>query len=164
MKIILTDEVRGLGHRGDVVEVKNGYARNFLVPQGLAYLATAANQRRLEEEKKRYDEKMLRGKSVAEEVARKIEGTRIVLHKKAGEGDVLYGSVTAAEIADLLAQQGVEIDRRKVELEEPIKRLGEHSVHVRLHRDVSAVLIVEVQGTEAAAPAAKAVPAASPAE
>ena len=151
MKIILTDEVRGLGRRGDVVEVKNGYARNFLLPQRLAYLATPANTRRLEEEKKSYDEKMLREKSVAEEVSGKIEGTRLVLHKKAGEGDVLYGSVTSAEIADLLSQKGVTVDRRKIELEEPIKRLGEHQVHVKLHRDVSVIITVEVQPLEVAA-------------
>jgi large subunit ribosomal protein L9 len=151
MKIILTDEVRGLGRRGDVVEVKNGYARNYLLPQRLAYLATPANTRRLDEEKKSYDDKMLREKSVAEEVSTKIEGTRIVLHKKAGEGDVLYGSVTSAEIADLLSQKGVTVDRRKIELEEPIKRLGEHQVHVKLHRDVSVIITVEVQPLEVAA-------------
>lgn len=151
MKIILTDEVRGLGHRGDVVEVKNGYARNYLLPQRLAYLATDANMRRLEEEKKRYDEKMLREQSVASEVARKIEGLRLVLHKKAGEGDVLYGSVTSGEIADLLAERGVSVDRRKIELEEPIKRIGEHQVHVKLHRDVAVVITLEVQPLEVAA-------------
>jgi large subunit ribosomal protein L9 len=160
MKVILTDEVRGLGHRGSVVEVKNGYARNYLLPQGLAFLATPANTRRLEEEKKGYDEKVLREKSVAEDVARKIEGLRLTLTKKAGEGDVLYGSVTSAEIADLLAEKGIELDRRKIELEEPIKRLGEHNVHVKLHRDVAASLVIEVQGFAAAAAPAPA-PAAS---
>lgn len=151
MKIILTDEVRGLGRRGDVVEVKNGYARNFLLPQRLAYLATAANTRRLEEEKKQYDDKTMRERSVAEEVGRKIEGTRLVLQKKAGEGDVLYGSVTSAEIAALLTEKGVSVDRRKIELEEPIKRVGEHQIHVKLHRDVSVVITVEVQPLEVAA-------------
>lgn len=150
MKIILTDEVRGLGHRGDQVEVKNGYARNFLLPQGLAFLATQANKRRLEEEKKSYDEKVLREKAVSEEVARKMEGMRLTLVKKAGEGNVLYGSVTTADIADALAEKGIQVDRRRVELEEPIKRLGEHQVHVKLHRDVSVPVIIDVQGLQPA--------------
>jgi large subunit ribosomal protein L9 len=151
MKIILTDEVRGLGHRGDLVDVKNGYARNFLLPQGLAFLATEANKRRLEEEKKSYDEKVLREKAVSEDVARKMDGMRLTIVKKAGEGDVLYGSVTASEIADALSEKGVQVDRRRVELEEPIKRLGEHQVHVKLHRDVTVAITIEVQGTQPAA-------------
>ena len=145
MKIILADDVRGLGHRGETVAVKSGYARNFLFPQGLAWEATPANARRLTEEKKKYDEKTLREKTVAQQVSEKIEGLRISVTKKAGEGDVLYGSVTSSEIADALAAKGIEVDRRRVELAEPIKRLGEHTVHVRLHRDVLATLVVDVQ-------------------
>lgn len=145
MKIILADDVGGLGHRGDTVTVKPGYARNFLFPHGLAWEATTANTRRLTEEKKKYDEKTLREKSVAEEVSRKVQGIRLVVTKKAGEGDVLYGSVTSSEIADALAERGIEVDRRRVELAEPIKRLGEHTVHVRFHRDVVAEVTVEVQ-------------------
>ncbi|HZI67365.1 MAG TPA: 50S ribosomal protein L9 [Thermoanaerobaculia bacterium] len=152
MKIILADDVGGLGHRGDTVSVKPGYARNFLFPQGLAWEATTANTRRLTEEKKKYDEKTLREKAVAEEVSRNVQGLRLVVTKKAGEGDVLYGSVTPSEIADALAAQGIQVDRRRVELAEPIKRLGEHTVHVRFHRDVVAEVIVEVQ--PAAAPTA----------
>jgi large subunit ribosomal protein L9 len=154
MKIILTDEVRGLGRRGDVVEVKNGYARNFLLPQGLAFLANPANVRRLDEEKKRYDEKILREKGVAEKVAEQMTGLRLTLVKKAGEGDVLYGSVTASEIADRLADKGIAVDRRRIELEEPIKRLGEHQVHVRLHRDVTVPITIEVQGAPTVSAAA----------
>jgi len=145
MKVILADDVRGLGHRGDTVAVKPGYARNFLFPQGLAWEATPANARRLTEEKKKYDDRNLREKAVAEEASRKIEGLRITITKKAGEGDVLYGSVTPTDIADALGERGVEVDRRRIEVAEPIKRLGEHTVHVRLHRDVVAELIVEVQ-------------------
>jgi large subunit ribosomal protein L9 len=154
MKIILTDEVRGLGTRGDVVEVKNGYARNFLLPQGLAFLANAANTRRLAEEKKRYDERVMKEKTVAEKVAGQMTGLRLTLVKKAGEGDVLYGSVTSAEIADLLSEKGIEVDRRRIALEEPIKRLGEHQVHVKLHRDVTVPVTIDVQGTSTAAPSA----------
>ena len=145
MKIILADDVHGLGHRGDTVTVKPGYARNFLFPQGFAYEATGANLRRLSEEKKKYDERLLGEKVVAEEVARKVNGLTVSITKKAGEGDQLYGSVTASEIADALAARGITLDRRRVELEEPIKRLGSHKVHVRLHRDVAAELTVEVQ-------------------
>jgi large subunit ribosomal protein L9 len=145
MKVILADDVRGLGHRGETVTVKPGYARNFLFPQNFAYEATTANVRKLGEEKKKYDEKMLTEKAGAENVAKQIEGLTVVVTKKAGEGDVLYGSVTPAEIADALAGKGIQVDRRRIELAEPIKRLGEHRVHVRLHRDVATELIVLVQ-------------------
>ena len=145
MKVILADDVRGVGHRGDTVTVKPGFARNYLFPQGLAWEATTANMRRLSEEKKKYDAKTLHEKGLAEEVARKVEGLKLVISKKAGEGDVLYGSVTPSDIADALAERGIEVDRRRVEVSEPIKRLGEHTVHVRFHRDVVAELIVDVQ-------------------
>jgi large subunit ribosomal protein L9 len=151
MKVILADDVRGLGHRGDTVSVKPGYARNFLFPQGVAYEATTANVRRLGEEKKKYDEKTLKEKGVAEVVASKVEGLTVVIAKKAGEEGHLYGSVTASEIADALANKGIEVDRRRVELAEPIRRLGSHTVHVRLHRDVAATLTVEVQAAGAPA-------------
>src|SRR6185436_18625466 len=147
MKIILADDVRGLGHRGETVTVKPGYARNFLFPQGVAYEATTANVQKLSEQKKKYDEKTLREKGVASEVASKVEGLTIVIVKKAGDEGHLYGSVTASEIADALAAKGIEVDRRRVELAEPIRRLGTHTVHVRLHRDVAATLNVEVQAT-----------------
>ena len=145
MKVILADDVRGLGHRGDTVTVKDGFARNYLFPQGFAYEASVANTRRLTEEKRKYDEKTLKEKDVAEQVASKVAGLSIVLHKKAGEEDVLYGSVTPSDIADALAQKGIEVDRRKIELAEPIKRLGHHVVHVRFHRDVISELTIDVQ-------------------
>ncbi|HEX5134548.1 MAG TPA: 50S ribosomal protein L9, partial [Thermoanaerobaculia bacterium] len=145
MKVILADDVRGLGHRGETVTVKPGFARNYLFPQGLAWESTTANMRRLSEEKKKYDEKSLHEKTAAEEVAKRVAGLTVTVSKKAGEGDVLYGSVTPADIADALATRGVEVDRRRIELAEPIKRLGEHTVHVRLHREVVAELTVDVQ-------------------
>jgi len=150
MKVILADDVRGLGHRGDTVTVKPGYARNYLFPQNLAYEANDANVRRLAEEKKKYDEKMLHDQRVAQEVARKVDGLTLVIQKKAGEEGVLYGSVTPSEIADALVARGIEVDRRRIELAEPIKRLGQHTVHVRLHRDVTTELIVDVQPVVAA--------------
>jgi large subunit ribosomal protein L9 len=145
MKVILADDIRGLGRRGDTVTVKPGYARNYLFPNRVAYEATDANVRRLGEEKKKYDERMLGETKVAQEVARQMDGLTVVLTKKAGEEGVLYGSVTASEIADALAQKGIQVDRRRVEVAEPIKRLGEHKVHVRLHRDVVTELIVQVE-------------------
>jgi len=145
MKVILADDVRGLGHRGDTVTVKPGYARNFLFPQGMAYEATDANMVRLKEEKKKYDEKMSYQKTAAEGVAKQMDGLTVAVTKKAGDEGVLYGSVTPSEIADALAARGIDVDRRRIELAEPIKRLGQHTVHIRLHRDVTTVLTVDVQ-------------------
>jgi large subunit ribosomal protein L9 len=145
MKVILADDVRGLGHRGETVTVKPGYARNFLFPQGVAWEATEANVRRLSEEKKKYDEKMLREKTVASEAAAKVEGLTVTIVKKAGDEGHLYGSVTASDIADALAAKSIEVDRRRIELAEPIRSIGSHTVHVRLHKDVVATLTVEVQ-------------------
>jgi large subunit ribosomal protein L9 len=145
MKVILADDVRGLGHRGDTVTVKPGFARNYLFPNGFAYEATAANLRRLTDEKKKYDVRTNQERTVAEEIARRMDGLSVVILKKAGEGDVLYGSVTPSEIADALAARGIEVDRRRIDVAEPIKRLGEHIVHVRLHREVVALLKVDVQ-------------------
>ena len=103
MKVILADDIRGLGRRGDTVTVKPGYARNYLFPNKVAYEATDANVRRLGEEKKKYDERMMGETKVAQDVARQMDGLTVVLTKKAGEEGVLYGSVTASEIADALA-------------------------------------------------------------
>ena len=145
MKVILADDVRGLGHRGDTVTVKPGYARNFLLPQGVAYEANDANLRRLTEDKKKYDQKMSHQKMAAEETAKKMEGLTVSLTKKAGDEGVLYGSVTATDIADALTSRGIDVDRRRIEVAEPIKRVGQHTVHIRLHRDVTTVLTVDVQ-------------------
>jgi large subunit ribosomal protein L9 len=144
VKVILTDEVRGLGNRGEVVSVAAGYARNFLLPKELAYPATPGNMKRLEQERKRYDVSQAKEKEQAATVAKAFDGLVISVRKKAGEHDALYGSVTASELAEALAAKGIKIDRRRIELEEPIKRLGKHVVHVRLHREVIAELHVEV--------------------
>jgi large subunit ribosomal protein L9 len=149
MKVVLTDDVKGLGHRGDVVTVAEGYGRNFLLPKALAYPATAGNVKRLEQEKKGYDARIAHEKEDAEKVARSIEGIKIVLHKKAGENNALYGSVTSGDLAEALLAKGVTVDKRRIDLEEPIKRLGEHTVHVKLHREVTVGLTVEVQPTAA---------------
>jgi large subunit ribosomal protein L9 len=145
MKVILTDDVKGLGNRGDIVNVAAGYARNFLLPKELAYHATDGNVKRLETEKKRWDTRQATEKEQAGSIAKSMEGITLVLKKKAGEHDALYGSVTASELADALAAKGVTVDKRRIELEEPIKRLGTHTVHVKLHRDVTVPVTVEVQ-------------------
>ncbi len=144
-KVILTEEVRGLGNRGEVVSVSAGYARNFLLPKEMALPATAGNMKRLEQQKKRYDARMAKEKEQAAQVAGSMEGVVLVLKKKAGEHDALYGSVTAAELAEALAEKGITVDKRRIELEEPIKRLGTHTVHVKIHREVVATVTVEVQ-------------------
>lgn len=144
VKVILTDEVRGLGNRGEVVSVAAGYARNFLLPKELAYLATPGNVKRLEQEKKRYDVSQAKEKDQAATVAKAFDGLTVTVRKKAGEHDAIYGSVTASELAEALAAKGITVDRRRIDLEEPIKRLGTHTVHVRLHREVVATLNVEV--------------------
>ena len=144
-KVILTEEVRGLGNRGEVVSVAAGYARNFLLPKEMALPATAGNMKRLEQQKKRYDARMAKEKEQAAQVAGSMEGVVLVLKKKAGEHDALYGSVTAAELAEALAEKGITVDKRRIELEEPIKRLGTHTVHVKIHREVVATVTVEVQ-------------------
>ena len=144
VKVILTDEVRGLGNRGEVVSVAAGYARNFLLPKELAYPATPGNMKRLEQERKRYDVAQAKEKDQASTVAKAFDGLTVTVRKKAGEQGALYGSVTAADLAEALVAKGITIDRRRIELEEPIKRLGTHVVHVRLHREVIATLNVEV--------------------
>jgi large subunit ribosomal protein L9 len=144
MKLVLTDDVKGLGHRGDVVNVAEGYGRNFLLPKALAFPATAGNVKRLEQEKKRYDTRIEHEKDEAAAVAKSIEGAKIVLRKKSGENDSLYGSVTSSEVADALEAKGITVDKRKIDLEEPIKKLGTHVVHVKLHRDVTVALTLEV--------------------
>jgi large subunit ribosomal protein L9 len=144
VKVILTDEVRGLGNRGEVVSVAAGYARNFLLPKELAYLATPGNVKRLEQEKKRYDVSQAKEKDQAATVAKAFDGLTVTIRKKAGDHDAIYGSVTASELAAALAAKGITVDRRRIDLEEPIKRLGTHTVHVRLHREVVAALKVEV--------------------
>jgi len=144
MKVILIDEIRGLGGRGDVVQVKDGYARNYLFPKNLAREATPGNLKAIEQERKKWALLGLQEKEVAQRAAEKVEGAKITIHKRIGETGTLFGSVTSAEIADALLAQGIEVDRRRIELGHPIKSAGTHAVDVRLHRDVSAHIQVDV--------------------
>ena len=144
MKVILIDEIRGLGTRGDVVNVKDGYARNYLLPKNLAREATPGNLKAVEQERKKWALLSQKEKETASKAAEVVKGTKVVVQKRVGENGQLFGSVTANEIADALMAKGLEVDKRRIELAHPIKSLGTHDVEVRLHRDVSAQIQVEV--------------------
>jgi large subunit ribosomal protein L9 len=140
MELILRDDVEKLGRRGEVVKVADGYARNFLLPRGLGMPVNAANKAMIDKERKGHEARLAKEKAEFESLAARIGGLRFVAPRKVGESDVLYGSVTAADIAEFLGGKGIEIDKRKVLLEEPVKHLGEHEVRIRLHPEVQAVL------------------------
>ncbi|RJQ48248.1 MAG: 50S ribosomal protein L9 [Nitrospiraceae bacterium] len=145
MKVILKDDVKGLGIMGSVVNVANGYGRNYLIPRNLAIEANPKNIRQLEHEKNiilARSKKIIRS---AEDLAKKISGITLSIEAQSGEEDKLFGSVTSMDIAEALIAQGVEVDKRKIVLEEPIKRLGTYTVTVKLHHDVSANVTVEVK-------------------
>ena len=144
MKVILTEEIRGLGTRGDVVTVKDGYARNFLLPKNLAREASTGNLKQIEHERRKWSLLAQQEKDAAQKAADKVKGVKITIEKRVGEHGHLFGSVTANEIADALMEKGIEVDKRRIELEQPIKNLGVHDVDVRLHRDVTAQIKVEV--------------------
>jgi large subunit ribosomal protein L9 len=148
MELILRDDVEKVGRRGDIVKVKDGYARNFLLPRGLGMPVTAANKAMIEKERKAHEARLAKEKAEFESLAARIGGLRFVAPRKVGESDVLYGSVTSGDIAEFLRGKGIEIDKRKVLLEEPIKRLGEHEVKVKLHPEVlaSVRLLVTKEG------------------
>lgn len=150
MKVILKAAMSNLGEAGDVVDVKAGYARNYLIPQGLAYLASAGNIRRLEEERKLGEERSRREFLEARRRAAQLEGTTVVFQARAGEEGKLFGSVTNGDIADRLKEKGLdfELDRRWIQLEEPIKTVGEYEVGVRLHADVTVPVQVRVERSE----------------
>jgi large subunit ribosomal protein L9 len=146
MKVILTEEIRGLGTRGDVVSVKDGYARNYLFPKNLAREATAGNLKQIEHERRKWALLAQQEKDAAQKAADAVKGIKVVVQKRVGEHGQLFGSVTANEIADALEAKGVKnVDKRRIELAHPIKTLGVHDVEVRLHKDVSAQIQVEVQ-------------------
>lgn len=144
MEVILREDVKSLGKAGELVKVKPGYARNFLLPKGLAYEATEGNRKRIQAESKAREARMAEERSAAELIASKLNAVSLTLSRKAGEGDRLFGSITAQDIADALSAQGHAIDKRKIDLEHPIKTVGQHAVPVRLHHDVHAELRLTV--------------------
>ena len=135
MKLILREDVENLGKGGELVEVKAGYGRNFLLPRGLAVPASTRNVRELEHEKAMATAKAAKLKASAEAVAKRLSDTPITLRRKVGEQDKLYGSVTAMDVAEALAARGVQLDRRSIELAEPIKTVGTFEVAVKLHSE-----------------------------
>ena len=145
MKIVLRDDVENLGHKGDVVDVADGYARNYLVPRGLAMKATKGVVAQAEAMRRNRAAKEARDVEAAQTAAAQLEGARIEIPARAGEGGKLFGSVTATDVADAIqAQRGIEVDRRRVGLDEPVKELSEVDVTVKLHTDVEATVTVVV--------------------
>ena len=144
MEVILRDHVETSGKRGEVVKVADGYARNFLLPRKLALPATDANKKWIARERKIAEAREGEERGAAEAIATRLVALDLHVRRKVGENDQLYGSVTNADIAELLAEKGFEIDRRKILLPDPIRTLGEHHVPVKLHRDVTAQLKVTV--------------------
>ena len=144
MEVILKEDVDNLGHRGDVVKVAQGYGRNFLLPRKLAIEATAGNKSVIEQMKVSSVRRSAKEKGDAELLLQQLEQGTLEFARKTGDGDHLFGSVTGADIAQALEAQGFQIDRRKVHLEEPLKSLGEFLVPVRLHREVTAHVKVNV--------------------
>lgn len=144
MKIILNDFVENLGERGAVVEVKPGYARNYLLPRGLAYVYSEGNLRRFEQEQKRWEELELKRQSAAQAALADVDGTELLFERRAGETDTLFGSVTSQDVARRLADKGLTVDKRRVQLQDPIKTLGSFDVPVQLHREIVATVKVHV--------------------
>ena len=144
MEVILREHVDNLGHRGEIVKVADGYARNYLLPRKLALLATEGNKKQIERERVKFDAREAEDQKVAQAMAERMATVEVVIARKVGETDVLYGSVTSADIASALAEQGFDIDRRKLQLHEPFKKLGQFDVPVKLHRDVLAHIKLRV--------------------
>ena len=136
MEVILRQAVDNLGHPGDVVKVSNGYARNYLLPRGIAFLATEGNKKRISQEKARLEAAEAERRGAAEEIARRLEEVSITFAARVGEEGKLFGSVTAGDLAEQLAAQGFHIEKRQIDLLEPIRSLGVYRVGVRLHADV----------------------------
>ena len=144
IEVILKEHVEHLGRRGEIVKVANGYARNFLFPRKLALAVTAENKRQIESERAKAEAREAEDVQIAQALATRLEAIEIAISRRVGEHDTLYGSVTSADIAEALAARELGVDRRKIQLAEPLKTLGDHVVPVRLHRDVTADVKVKV--------------------
>ena len=153
MEVILKEDVANLGHRGDVVKVADGYGRNFLLPRKLAMQATEANKNVIEQMKAAAARRSATEKAQAQELVAKLETVALSFTRKSGDNGQLFGSVTSADIASDLATKGFDVDRRKIQLSEPLKSLGEYTVAIKLHREVTAHIKVQVlaDATEAVA-------------
>ena len=144
MRVILLKDQRHLGRRGEEVEVKDGFGRNYLVPQGIALVATEGNRTYFEQQREKIEAEHVKERDQALSIAEKLANLRLEIVKKAGEGGTLYGSVTATEIAEELAAKDVHLDRRRIDLEGGIKSIGDHEVRIHLHSEVVAPIMVTV--------------------
>jgi large subunit ribosomal protein L9 len=144
MEVILREHVDNLGRRGEVVKVADGYARNYLLPRKLALLATEGNKQQIERERAKFEAKEAEEQKVAGAVAERLASVEIEIARKVGETEALYGSVTSSDVAEALSAKGFDVDRRKLQLQEPIKKLGEYVIPVKLHRDVTTSIKVRV--------------------
>ena len=148
MEVILREYVDNLGQRGDIVKVSDGYGRNYLLPRKLALPVTEGNKRHIERERHIVEAREAEKKSQAEAIASKLAVLEVVLVRRVGDTEQLYGSVTTADIADVLKDKGFEIDKRKLVLPEPLKTLGEHTIRLRLHQEVDVSLKVQINKEE----------------
>jgi large subunit ribosomal protein L9 len=145
MKVLLKQDVAKIGKKGELLEVKEGYARNFLIPNGLAVEASGGALKQLEEEKKAQDRRKLKEKEEAQALAEKIGNVSLVLRHKAGDEGRLFGSITSSEIAEGLKQKGFEVDKKKIVLDDPIRLVGDYTVKLKMHPEVSATINVQVE-------------------
>ena len=144
MQIVLKEDIDKLGRRGEIVKVADGYARNYLLPLGKALPATAGNLKVIEREKRRYVVRLTKEKEENQSLAGRIQALSLTLVRKVGESDVLYGSVTSGDVAEALSKEGVVVDKRRIQLPEPIKSLGIYTIPIRLHPEVTAEVKVWV--------------------
>jgi len=140
VELMLREDVEKLGKRGDLIKVAEGYGRNYLLPRGLAVPVTEANKALIARERKKHEAQVSKEKAESEVLAERIGSLRFIAPRKVGDHDVLYGSVTSGDVAEFLEAKGIEIDKRKVLLDEPVKKLGEHDVRIKLHPEVTATL------------------------
>lgn len=150
MKVILNEDVKGKGYKGDIVNVNDGYARNFLFPKGLAKEATKKNLEIAKQQKKAIEKRKMLERLSAEEAANKLKGLKVVVKEKCGDNGRLFGSVTSAEIAKaIMDQHGIEVAKKKLVMPDHIKDLGEHSVQIKLHAGISTEIVVSVEALKA---------------
>ncbi len=145
MEVILKEDVNKLGSRGDVVKVAEGYGRNYLLPRKLAIEASSANKAVIEQMKAASVRRSAKEKTQAEELAKQFDGVSVSFQRRSGENDQLFGSVTSGDIADALSKKGFDVDRRKIQLHEPLKTLGEFAIPIKLHKDVTTHLKVVIE-------------------
>jgi large subunit ribosomal protein L9 len=144
MEVILREHVEHLGRRGEIVKVADGYARNYLLPRKLALAVTAENKKQIERERVKAEAREAEELTMAQAFAARVEAVELVVGRRVGENDTLYGSVTSADIAEALGARSLTVDRRKIQLAEPLKTLGDHVVAVKVHRDVTAQVRIKV--------------------